>query len=122
MACPLEDNVEMYLGSAALFELTFLDSPEHRAGGFPERWGMTSLLGADFGELSAVVGAVSDDEEFDTKTNFGDIEDDEDDFDDEDDEDAEDDEDDFDDDDDDDFDDDDDDDDEDDDEEDFEEF
>lgn len=86
MACHLEDNVETYLGSAALFEFTFLDSPEHRASGYPERWGMTSLLGVDFGGSSAVVvGAIPDDEEeFDTKTKFDDVEDDEDDFDDED--------------------------------------
>lgn len=123
MACHLEDNVETYLGSAALFEslfeFTFLDSPEHRASGYPERWGMTSLLGVDFGGSSAVVvGAIPDDEEeFDTKTKFDDVEDDEDDdFDDEDeDEDDEDDED------DDDFDDDDDEDDEDDEDEEFDE-
>ena len=85
MACHLEDNVETYLGSAALFEFTFLDSPEHRASGYPERWGMTSLLGVDFGGSSAaVVGAIPDDDEFDTKTRFDDVEDDEDDFDDED--------------------------------------
>jgi hypothetical protein len=94
----MEDSVETYLGSAALFELTFLDSPELRAGGYPERWGMTSLLGVDFGGSIAVVGAIQDDDEFDTKTRFDDIEDteDDDDFaDDEDDEDEEDEDDDF---------------------------
>lgn len=80
MACHVvDDSVETYLGSAALFELTFLDSPEHWAGGYPERWGMTSLLGVDFGGASVAVGAIQDDEEFDTKTKFDDIEDDEDD-------------------------------------------
>lgn len=92
MACHVvDDSVETYLGSAALFEFTFLDSPECRAGGYPERWGMTSLMGVDFGGSSTIVGAIPDDEEFDTKTQFGD--DDDDDFDDDDDEDDEDDED-----------------------------
>ena len=88
MSCHMEDSVETYLGSAALFELTFLDSPETRAGGYPERWGMTNLLGVDFGGSTAV-GAIPDDEEFDTKTTFED--DDDDDFEDDDDDDDDDD-------------------------------
>lgn len=93
MACHIvEDSVETYLGSAALFELTFLDSPGLRAGGYPERWGMTSLLGVDFGGAATDVAAIPDDEEFDAKTKFDDIEDDEDDdFDDADDDDEDDD-------------------------------
>lgn len=103
MACHLEDNVETYLGSAAMFELTFLDSPESRAGGYPERWGMTSLLGVDFCGSLRVTGGIPDDEELDTKTQFDDVDDDDDDdFDDDDEVDDDEDEDDFDDDDDDD--------------------